>query len=286
MAVTSTGLQRLNEWIDNIKQFFTRKEKAPMFTTFVSLILVFATLLGGGITVVAAQSSQPSDWLYAVKTVSEDAFYQLTSSDQNHFNLSLIYADRRMAEIQNVFENGLVPPDAVTERLRTHLQTAFELSVKNMADAERLLEQIRLRLEEQLRTRLQQANPDPAGEVLRLQIRGMLQERIGWAKAGMEQFAMLRQQTQNQQQTQNGLPTQNQQQNQSGQQTQDPPQNQNGQQIQNQQQYAWSATSANQYGGTFGNGIGGWIAPWEVTPTPMAYQYQYQNQNGPGGQGK
>lgn len=265
-----------------------------MLTTFISILLAFTALLGSGVTVVAAQSSQPNDWLYAVKTLSEDAFYQLVPGDQNHYNLSLVYADRRMAEIQTSFENGEIPPQAVVERLRTHLQTAFELSVKNMGDAENLLEQIQLRLEEHLRSQLQTTQMDPQGETIRLQIRSMLQERINWANAGAEQVALLRQQTQNQQQTQS------QQQNQSGQSAQNAPgtQTQQQNQQQNQQQFAWQATPTFPYQYSGGNGSGGqgdagsgngyssWNFPWDPsltpTPTPMGNQYQ----QGGGGQGR
>lgn len=290
ITVTLTAWERLNLWMNNFIQIFRRKERAPMLTTFISILLAFTALLGSGVTVVAAQSSQPNDWLYAVKTLSEDAFYQLVPGDQNHYNLSLIYAERRMAEIQTSFENGEIPSQAVIERLQTHLQTAFELSIKNMGDAENLLEQIRLRLEEQLQTRLQTTQMDPQGETIRLQIRNMLQERINWATAGAEQVALLRQQTQNQQQTQSqqqnqsGLPTPN------GTGTQTQPQNQQ----QQQQQFAWQATpmAQNQYGagndGEGGYGFGGWNFPWDATltltptPTPMGNQYH----QGDGGQGR
>lgn len=286
MAVTLTTWERLNLWMNNFIQIFRRKERSPMFTTFISILLAFTALLGSGVTVVAAQSSQPNDWLYPVKTLSEDVFYQLVPGDQNHYNLSLIYADRRMAEIQTSFENGEIPPQAVVERLRTHLQTAFELSVKNMANAENLLEQIRLRLEEQLQSRLQNTLMDPQGETIRSQIRNMLQERINWATAGAEQVALLRQQTQNQQQTQS------QQQNQSGQPSQNAPgtQTQPQNQQQNQQQFAWQATpmTQNQYGagngGEGGYGYGSWGYPWELTPTPTQMGYQYHQ--GGGGQGR
>lgn len=266
LTVTSTGLQRLTLWINNFIQIFRRKERAPMLTTFISILLAFTALLGSGVTVVAAQSSQPNDWLYPLKTFSEDAFYQLLPGDQNHFNLNLIYADRRMAEIQTSFENGEIPPQAIVERLLTHLQTAFELSVKNLNDAENLLEQIRQRLEEQLRSRLQTTQMDPEGETIRLQIRSMLQERINWATAGAEQVSLLRQQTQNQQQTQQ----QNQQ--------------------QNQQPFAWQATpmAQNQYGAGNGSeggyGFGSWGYPWERTPASTQMGYQYHQ--GGGGQGR
>jgi hypothetical protein len=262
LGVTSTGFKRLNLWIENIKSVFRKKEKNPMFTTLISVFLILTTLLGGGgITVVAAQSSQPGDLLYPVKAISEDVYYQLTTGDQDRLNLSLDYADRRMVEIQKMLEEGHLPSDAVLLRLQTHLQTALELSVKNTSEVDRLLEQTRLQIERQLQTHLQQPSSNPAGEALRLQVRDMLQVRIGWIDDGLKQMAQLRVQTQNQPQTQSG--------NQSGQNagTQVP-----GGSDQNSDQMTGSQ-----------NGSGGWTFQWELTPTP--YNYQYQNQNGQGGSG-
>lgn len=105
-----------------------------------------------------------------------------------------------------MLESGQVPPEAVQARLQAHLQTALELAVKNPADAEKLLEQIRLRLQEQLQINLQQSNLDPAGDALRLKVRDMLQTRISWADEVIEQFEQLRLRTQNQQQIQTSQP--------------------------------------------------------------------------------
>ena len=160
LAVTSLGLKRHTVWKDNFKSL-NRKEKAPMFSTMISVFLILTALLGGsGITVAAAQTSQPGDLLYPVKLFSEDAYFQFTAGDQNHFDLVLDYAERRMAEIQNQLENGQVLPEVVQTRLQAHIQTALQLAIKDPAEAEQLLEQIRLRLPEQLQTRLQQSIPD------------------------------------------------------------------------------------------------------------------------------
>ena len=263
LAVTSMGLKRLTIWIENFKSLFRRKEKAPMFSTIISVFVILATLIGGGgITMAVAQASQPGDFLYPVKAISEDANYQLTFGDQNRLNLSLDYADRRMAEIQSMLENSQVPPDVVQLRLQAHLQTALELSVKNMDDAEKLLEQVRLRLEQQLQTRLQQTNSNPAGEALRLQVRDMLQMRIGWIEDGLKQLSQLRLQTQNQQQTQ--------------QQTQQPTQLGQSEGVQGS---GGNGSNADQMQGDQG-GNGYWTPAWMMTATPTGMQYQYQNGNG------
>lgn len=262
LAVTSTGLTRLNQWIEDFKSIFRRKENAPMFNTLISIFLVLATLLGGGgITVAAAQASQPGDFLYPLKTLSEDVFYQVTPGDQDRFTLALDYADRRMAEIQNLLDKNQVPPQAVQLRLQTHLQTALELSVKNIAEAEHLLEQIRMRLEEQLHNRLQQANTNPEGEAVRQQVRETLQVHISWINDGLEKLTQMRPQTQNQQQTQQqGQPGQN----------GEVPGSANG-------------TGAGQMP-NYQYGMGEWNWSWMVTPAPDGMPNQYQHGNG-GGQG-
>ena len=236
-----------------------------MVTTLISIFLILATVLGGsGITVVAAQSSLPGDFLYPVKTLSEDAFYQLTLGDQERLNLALDYADRRLAEIQDLLDAGQVPPNAVQLRLQTHLQTALELSVKDISMADELLEQTRSRMQETLTNRLVQANPDPTGEAVRLHVRDMLQVRISWVEDGLEQLSKLKMQTQNQQQTQ--------QQEQPG---------QNG-------EVPGSANGLGQGAGQmpnyqYGSGEWAWNWMWMTTPTPLDMEYQYQHGNG--GQG-
>jgi uncharacterized membrane protein YgcG len=261
LAVTSTGLERHTKWIDNFKNLFSRKEKVPMFSTIVSVFLILATLLSGsGITVAAAQASQPGDFLYPVKTLSEDAYYQVATGDQNRFDLALDYAERRISEIQNMLENGQVPPEAVKLRLQTHLQTALELSLKNPAEAEKHLEQIRLLLQEQLRTQLQLTLTNPDAEGLRLQIRDMLQDRISWIDEDLGQLTQLHLQTQNQQQTQTAQP-------------------------ENVQGYGNNSSDPNQMQG---NQIGNenLAQPGMMTTaTPAAVGTQYQNQDGSGSQG-
>jgi len=269
LAVTSMGINRLNRWIENLKSLFTKKEKSPMFTTIISIFLVMTALLGaGGISVAAAQSSQPDSFLYPLKILSEDVYYQMASGEENRLNIILDYADRRISEIQTMLEEGKVPDEAVQLLLQNHLQTALELAVKNMSEADRLLEQIRLRLTQQLQNQLQKTNPNPAGEAFRLQVRDMLQTRIGWMDEGSKQLTQLQQQTQNQQQTQQQAQTGDQG-NQTG----------NGNQGTGGNNGNSGQMTENQYG------QGNQTFQWSLTPTPNNYQYQYQNPNGQGGSG-
>lgn len=181
-----------------------------MFSTLISIFLIISTLLGGsGITVAAAQSSQPGDLLYPLKILSEDVYYQLTSGDQTHLNLMLDYTERRMAEIEQLLQNGQLPGDEVLLRLLMHIQTALELAARQTPEeASQLLEQIRTRLEEQLRVRLQtNTDSNPAGDALQLRIRDMIQERIGWIDSSVQQLQQqLQVKNQQQQQTQQQNP--------------------------------------------------------------------------------
>ena len=230
-----------------------------MFNFVVSVIVIASLLLGGGgVGVAAAQSSQPGDLLYPVKTWSEDVYTNFLFGDQVRFEYALTLADRRIEEMRTMFEAGEVPEEALQLRLEEHIRTALELAVQRIENAEPLLEQIRLRMEEQLRLMLEQhSGQTPRGEMVQNQVRDMLQTRICWVEEALGQLAQLRTQTQNQQQTQAQTQT-----------------NQ-GQGSPGEQQ------------GT-GDGFGGWNPPW-MTPTPeetlMPGQHGKQGQDGSGGQG-
>jgi len=226
-----------------------------MFNFVVSVIVIASILLGGGgVGVAAAQSSQPGDLLYPVKTWSEDVYTNFQFGDQARFEYALNLADRRIQEMQAMFEAGEVPEEALQLRLEEHIRTALELAVQRIENAEPLLEQIRLRMEEQLRLMLEQhSGQTPEGEMIQNQVRDMLQTRIGWVEEALGQLAQLKTQTQNQQQTQT-----------------------------NQGQ----GETGEQAGP--GDGFGGWNPPW-MTPMPeetlMPGQHGNQWQGGSGGQG-
>jgi len=71
--------------------------------TAVAVALVF--VIGGG-TFLAADSSMPGSPLYPVKLFTENLSLKLAGSDAEKAELSLTFADRRVAEMNYMLENG------------------------------------------------------------------------------------------------------------------------------------------------------------------------------------
>ncbi len=69
----------------------------------VTVMLVF--VIGGG-TFLAADSSMPGSPLYPVKLFTENVSLKLAGSDAEKAELSLTFADRRVAEMNYMLENG------------------------------------------------------------------------------------------------------------------------------------------------------------------------------------
>ncbi len=69
----------------------------------VTMMLVF--VVGGG-TFLAADSSMPGSPLYPVKIFTENVSLKLAGSDAEKAELSLAFADRRVAEMNYMLENG------------------------------------------------------------------------------------------------------------------------------------------------------------------------------------
>ncbi|KPL83859.1 hypothetical protein SE15_01055 [Thermanaerothrix daxensis] len=197
LAVSESSPRRLNQW----KAFWIglthpRKEVSPMFSALTTILLVVSLLLGGsGITVAAAQSSLPEDWLYPVKTWSEDLRSELTRTPQARINLNLELAERRTAEISQMLDREEVPPEPVLQRLQTHLQTALQLAAaQNDAQAIQALERIRQRLEVQYQRLMQQANiSNPTARAVLQRTRAMIQTHLQAVQEGLQDPELLRQ---------------------------------------------------------------------------------------------
>ncbi|NOY99080.1 MAG: hypothetical protein GXP40_07745 [Chloroflexi bacterium] len=188
-AVSRSPYLRLREWLDNIR----RKENFAM-TTLISVITILGLLLGGTGTVYASQDSLPTDVLYPVKVLTEEVRLELAADPQAEMNLLLGYAQRRVDEIAALVEEGVIPPDATMTRLNLQLQQALQLAsqmddaamtqallqnqtrlhimlqnqlqrmenIPASGEAELALEQVRIRLEEQLRL-VENGLADPQG---------------------------------------------------------------------------------------------------------------------------
>ena len=201
-----TGLQkwRRKKWLGKKPDpALTRKERFPVMGTVTAIVLALALLFGGtGGTVYASQSSIPGEALYPVKTLSEDVRNMITIDPQASIDLNLDLADRRVAEIASLEEEGLPLEESVVVRLENHLNTALQQAANLEGDEfDEAVEQVKSRLEVQEKNMQQvNMNEDPKGEALRIMSSNMIQERIRLLEEGEESPVMLKQQLQGQQQ--------------------------------------------------------------------------------------
>jgi hypothetical protein len=208
IRVTETTKRRPIGWMQSIQSdFFShRKERNPMLGTLGTIMLIVALIFGGsGITVAAAQTSQPDQLLYNVKLLSENALLDLTSNPESQFNLALEYETRRAEEIQTMLLAGEVPSEEVRTRYQTQIEQAIRLAL-NLSDDQviKAFEQIQLRLQTQQETLAQlRLNSNANAEGALLQIRSMVQERIQLLEAGENNYLQLRDQLQLQNQLNN-----------------------------------------------------------------------------------
>ncbi len=123
-AVSPLPIVRLREWFYKFKQ-----SKEIKMTTLMTILTIAGLLLGGGAgTVYAAQDSLPTDTLYAVKIASEDIQLQFANSAEEKFELHAEYAQRRSEEIAAMLEEGILPPEDASLRLREEIQAMMQLT--------------------------------------------------------------------------------------------------------------------------------------------------------------
>ena len=173
-----------------------------MFSTFGTLMLIAALLLGGGgVTAVAAQTANPDSMLYPVKVWSEDARYSITGDDFARLDLSLEFANRRMAEIQSQLAAGETPGEALQFRLQNHLELALRLAAGLPPEqTSGALLRVQTALQSQLRAADAWQITGSAGEQVRHRVRSMLQERLNLCEEGLQDPLQLRQRLQERQQ--------------------------------------------------------------------------------------
>ena len=207
-GVTPPQEQRHNRWIQNLQSIFVshRKENSPMISVFASIIIALSLIFGSGAaTVAAAQSSQPNQFLYNVKLLSEDTLLNLTSNPESQFNLALDYVSRRAGEIQTMINAGQVPSEQVQVLYQNQIEQATRLAVSLPEDkAIQALEQIQTRLETQLQEFTQnRTNASPEAIAAMTQTQLMLQERVQLLETGQINLAQLRNQIRLQEQLNN-----------------------------------------------------------------------------------
>lgn len=207
-GVSPPPVARLNKWRAVLHHFTTAPKKEPitMFKIAISLMTIIGLFAGGG-TMVAAQSSLPDEPLYPLKVWTEDAQLSLTGTENEQLYLYLDFTNRRIQEIQTLFETGTLPPEEVVTRLDEHLQNAFTL-VANFPDEEASLEllQIQTQLQQHQQT-ISQIHGIGDDELAMLQIRtriqNMLEVHAMLAQNGATDLTWLRNQLQEREQEQN-----------------------------------------------------------------------------------
>jgi hypothetical protein len=209
LPVSGTLPQRLKGWINSIRTSPQRKERFSMLATLTTLVLAFALLFGGaGATVYAAQDSLPADFLYPVKTLSENVQLGLAANAENQLELALKFANRRALEAVSLAVRGEPIPEGVAARSQQEMNLALQLAAgQDDAPMQQALEQIQasIRRQEQIMTRLQAQNPGLADPVL-AQLQTQLREQARLAELGLSEPQNFRMQIRQQMQSGPGAP--------------------------------------------------------------------------------
>ena len=140
-TVTNSDIPRHSGWIQNLNNQLLRfrKEHSPMTTALATLFFIASLLFGtGGVTVVAAQSSQPDDPLYGVKIWSEDVRINLISDPFTAFQLSLDFANRRSEEIMTLLEGDATLPDNLLDQYQTQVEQTIQFALNLPEDQAKL----------------------------------------------------------------------------------------------------------------------------------------------------
>jgi hypothetical protein len=184
LPVSNGPLSRLNNWKVQINELFRRKERIPMFTTVMSILVAFVLVFGGaGATAYAAQDSSPNDLLYPAKILSEDVQLSLARDANNQIDLLLAFNDRRLGEIADLVSANLPVPEKVADRIRVQISDALKLAAdmdNEDEDLEEILTKIQRNLRDQdrvmtmLRTNIPE-HADPVMEQLHHNLRNQMQ---------------------------------------------------------------------------------------------------------------
>lgn len=174
----NVGLNSKQSWWSAI---FLKRE----ISMKISIILVILSLLfgGAGVTAVAAQTSLPGELVYPVKLLIEDIQIELTNNAEDSVNFALKFANRRFVEIQQLLEDGLMPPDPVVVRWQNHLLTAAQKALES-DDELVLLDEIKEALLQQSQT-MNQLKLGAATEPWMNQFKYQIANQIGMIEAGI-----------------------------------------------------------------------------------------------------
>ncbi|MPM33837.1 hypothetical protein SDC9_80418 [bioreactor metagenome] len=189
---------------------FANKETQRMTNLITSAIVILTLIFGGGgITVAAAQSSQPNSPLYEIKLLSEDVQLALTSDPDVQVQTALNFAARRLQEIQTLINDGQPIPAELAARYDLEVTQAIRYAM-NQPDNEvgQTMTQIKTQLEIQARVLDQiQGKGSQQDQGVLLQTRDTVQERLQWVTTGLGDLTQLRDQLQIRDQLQTRIAT-------------------------------------------------------------------------------
>ncbi len=120
----SLSENRRHSWWTTI---FQQKEKFAM-NLIVSTLVLVGLLFGGGATVSAAQDALPTDALYQIKLISEDAQLWLNTDPAAEIDLLMQQAQTRTEEMAALNSMGITPPEALTIRTRDRIDQALQVA--------------------------------------------------------------------------------------------------------------------------------------------------------------
>jgi uncharacterized membrane protein YgcG len=150
--------------------------------------LIVTILFASATTVFAAQNDLPTEPLYGVKTVSEDASLWLMTDPTLKLERLIELAQLRIQEMTALAEQDATIPELVVERLRMHIETALQLAAgQNDSNMQTSLLQIQSQLQTQEQTMMQlqsraSGNAQPALEQARI----MTQEQLRLSNQGLD----------------------------------------------------------------------------------------------------
>jgi hypothetical protein len=178
---------------------FQQKEKFAMHI-ITSTLVVLGLLFGGAATVSAAQDDLPTEPLYQLKLMSEDAKVWFTPDPVQKIEMLMEQAQTRTEEMAALTLAGVNPPAELTVRTQNRIQQALQLAAALDEPAMiAALEQIRTQLQtqEQLMLQLQNGTCAECQPVL-LQMREMLQANLGQVETHIADPGTFRNQNRNQ----------------------------------------------------------------------------------------
>ncbi len=153
----------------------------------ISALVLVGLLFGGSATVAAAQNDLPTDVLYPVKLVSEDAQLLLNNDPAERIDMLMTQAQTRTEEMAALASAGVTPPEALITRAQDRIQQALHLTASlDDADMTATLLQIRTRLQtqDQQMARLQDGSCTDCEPIL-LRTRDMLRTQLSQVENGL-----------------------------------------------------------------------------------------------------